>query len=261
MERTFEQRSMVKLLLACSIALGTLTACGGDDDPAPTATTTSGVVVGTESANARAFLGIPYAAPPVGALRWKAPAAPASWTGTRSATEYAAHCAQPASPYGVASSSEDCLYLNVHTPKTAGPHPVMVWIHGGAFYLGQSNTYKPDALVAENHVVVTVNYRLGALGFMAHPALTAEHGTASGNYGLMDQQAALTWVKNNIANFGGNKDNVTIFGESAGGFSVNSHLASPGSVGLFHKAIAMSGAYRKPRAPRSPPTPVARRRR
>jgi para-nitrobenzyl esterase len=120
---------------------------------------------------------------------------------------------------------------------------VLVWIHGGAFAYGQSNDYDPSALVAQGLIVVTVNYRLGALGFLSHPALSAEQGGKSGNYGLMDQQAALRWVKNNIANFGGNPSNVTIAGESAGGFSVHAHLAAAGSRGLFQKAIAMSGAY------------------
>ena len=119
----------------------------------------------------------------------------------------------------------------------------MVWIHGGAFYVGQSNTYRPDALVAQNVVVVTLNYRLGAFGFLSHPALSAEQDGASGNYGLMDQQKALAWVNRNIARFGGDRDNVTLFGESAGGFSVNAHLTAPASQGLFHRAIAMSGAY------------------
>jgi len=239
-----------KLILSCALAASmsaTLVACGDDDEPAapqgPLVTTTSGAVRGNDGTTSQSFLGIPYAAPPVGALRWAPPAAVTAWTGEREAKQFAAHCAQPASPFGVASTSEDCLYLNVYTPKTAGPHPVMVWIHGGAFYLGLGDGYKPDALVAQNTVVVTLNYRLGALGFMSHAALAAEQGGKSGNYGLMDQQAALKWVRDNISKFGGNKDNVTIFGESAGGFSVNAHLASPGSAGLFHKAIAMSGAY------------------
>jgi para-nitrobenzyl esterase len=232
----------------CIAALSVIAACGSDDDePAPAAgavvTTTAGVVRGTAGASARSYLGIPYAAPPVGTLRWKAPAAVTAWTGERAATAFANHCPQGATPFGTASATEDCLYLNVYTPNTAGPHPVMVWIHGGAFYLGQSDNYNPAALVAQGNVVVTINYRLGALGFLAHPALSAEQGGKSGNYGLMDQQAALRWVRDNIAGFGGDKANVTIFGESAGGFSVHSHLAAAGSAGLFHKAIIMSGAY------------------
>jgi para-nitrobenzyl esterase len=119
----------------------------------------------------------------------------------------------------------------------------MVWIHGGAFQFGESNDYTPRQFVDKNMVVVTINYRLGALGFLAHPALTAEGGGTSGNYGFLDQQAALRWVKRNISRFGGNPNNVTIFGQSAGGLSVHTHLAAPGSAGLFHRAIAQSGAY------------------
>lgn len=222
--------------------IAALAACGGGGGD-PGAITTSGTVKGTETATSYNYLGIPYAAAPVGDLRWRAPAAAPTWLGVRTTQSFAPHCAQGPSPFGVASTSEDCLYLNVFAPKTSGKHPVLVWIHGGAFYLGQSDAYDPTPLVSNDIVVVTINYRLGALGFMSHAALSAEQGGKSGNYGLMDQQAALRWVKNNIANFGGDASNVTIAGESAGGFSVHSHVASPGSAGLFHKAIAMSGAY------------------
>jgi para-nitrobenzyl esterase len=192
------------------------------------------------------FKGIPYAAPPVGALRWRAPQPPAPWTQERPAVQFGAACPQPGSAFGspTATENEDCLTLNVFRPAAAGPHPVMVWIHGGAFYLGTSASYpNVSSLVGQGVVVVTLNYRLGALGFMAHPALSDEQDGASGNYGLMDQQAALRWVRDNIAAFGGDPGNVTLFGESAGGFSVMSHLAAPASAGLFHKAIVMSGAY------------------
>jgi para-nitrobenzyl esterase len=141
------------------------------------------------------------------------------------------------------NAAEDCLYLNVYTPTTAGPHPVLFWIHGGAFYLGESDEYDATPLVNQGVVVVTINYRLGALGFLAHPALTAEGSGASGNYGLMDQQLALHWVQDNIEAFGGDADNVTIFGESAGGFSVQSQLVIAGAEGLFNAAIVESGAY------------------
>jgi para-nitrobenzyl esterase len=147
-----------------------------------------------------------------------------------------------AGPFGEASTSEDCLYLNVFTPTGGGRHPVMVWIHGGALVSGESNDYDPTALVADGVTVVTINYRLGALGFLAHPALAGANGQ-SGDYGLMDQQAALRWVQRNIANFGGDPRNVTIFGESAGGLSVLSQVASPQARGLFQKAIAESGSY------------------
>jgi para-nitrobenzyl esterase len=203
-----------------------------------------GTFQGTSTAALRSFKGIPYAAPPVGALRWKPPMAAAKSSAVRDATKLATHCPQPATPFGSAMNiAEDCLYLNVYTPTTAGSHPVMFWIHGGAFYLGQSDEYDPTALVAQGVVVVTINYRLGSLGFLAHPALTAEGNGASGNYGLMDQQFALHWVQDNIAAFGGDKNQVTIFGESAGGFSVESQLVIAGGAGLFHKAIVQSGAY------------------
>jgi para-nitrobenzyl esterase len=199
---------------------------------------------GASTATMRSFKGIPYAAPPVGALRWKPPTPAPAAMGERDATKLATHCPQPASPFGSAmNTSEDCLYLNVYTPTTAGPHPVMVWIHGGAFYLGQSDEYDPTPLVNKGIVVVTINYRLGALGFMGHPLLTAEGGGTSSNYGLMDQQLALHWVQNNIQAFGGDKGNVTIFGESAGGFSVHSQLVLTGAAGLFQRAIIQSGAY------------------
>lgn len=228
-------------VLGSTALLAGLAACGGGSDELEVSTT-GGTVSGYATATSINYLGIPYAAPPVGPLRWRAPAAAASWSGVRPAKSFAPHCAQPASPFGSASTSEDCLYLNVYTPKAPGSYPVFVWIHGGAFYLGLSNAYDPTKLVEQGVVVVTLNYRLGALGFMSHAALTAEQGN-SGNYGLMDQQAALRWVRSNIANFGGNAGNITIAGESAGGFSVHSHVASAGSANLFHKAIAMSGAY------------------
>jgi para-nitrobenzyl esterase len=163
----------------------------------------------------------------------------------RDATQFAPHCPQPASPFGEASTSEDCLFLNVFTPShgQAGAHyPVMVWIHGGALVTGESNDYDPTKLVEDGVTVVTINYRLGALGFLAAPALADANGQ-SGDYGLMDQQAALRWVQRNIASFGGDPRNVTIFGESAGGLSVLSQVASPAARGLFSKAIAESGSY------------------
>ena len=191
------------------------------------------------------FLGIPYAAPPVGALRWQPPQPAASWSGVRDATKFAPHCPQLASPFGQASTSEDCLFLNVFTPshRTAGGgNPVMVWIHGGALVTGESDDYAPAGLVADGVTVVTINYRLGALGFLAHPALADANGQ-SGDYGLEDQQAALRWVQRNIAGFGGNPNHVTVFGESAGGLSTLSQVASPQARGLFERAIVESGSY------------------
>jgi para-nitrobenzyl esterase len=193
-----------------------------------------------------AFLGIPYAAPPVGALRWQPPQPlPSDPTSLRNARTFAPHCAQPPSAFGKASLSEDCLYLNVFAPHgtTHGSGlPVMVWIHGGAFTVGESDDYDPDRLIPHGVVVVTLNYRLGLLGFFATPALDGGGGPVV-NYGLMDQQAALAWVKHNIAAFGGDPRRTTIFGESAGGLSVFSQLASPGARDLFSAAIDESGAY------------------
>jgi para-nitrobenzyl esterase len=218
----------------------------GDSAGGRSVVTVDGSVRGKTVGATREFLGLPYAAPPVGTLRWQPPHPPAPWQGVREATAFAPHCPQPASPFGVASTSEDCLYLNVYTPANLGSDthkaPVMVWIHGGAFNWGESNDYNPSALVARGDVVVTLNYRLGALGFLADKGLTGPGGS-SGDYGLMDQQAALRWVKTNIASFGGAPYNVTVAGESSGGLSVLSQLASPGGHGLFSRAISESGAY------------------
>ena len=230
--------------LASASILGGQTAGSG-----PVAGTANGAVRGlavpTSGGAVDEFLGIPYAAPPVGALRWQPPQPAASWSGVRDATQFAPHCPQLGGPFGEASTSEDCLFLNVFTPshRQAGSHfPVMVWIHGGALVSGESNDYDPTALVEDGVIVVTINYRLGALGFLAHPALADANGQ-SGDYGLMDQQAALRWVQRNIARFGGNPRNVTIFGESAGGLSTLSQVASPQARGLFQRAIVESGSY------------------
>lgn len=223
----------------------------------PIAFTFNGPVRGTvSSAGIREFLGIPYAAAPVGNLRWRPPVAHAPWFAPLEATQFANHCPQPPSPFGVASITEDCLFLNVFTPDHDDffrLRPVMVWIHGGALVFGESNDYDSTGLVNDGVIVVTINYRLGALGFLAHPAFAAEttdpdhdhdsDANSAGNYGLMDQQAALRWVRDNIFFFGGDPQNVTIFGESAGGLSVFSQLESPSAAGLFHKAIIESGAY------------------
>src|SRR5215467_10036155 len=211
----------------------------------PVTGTANGPVRGLANGAVDEFLGIPYAAPPVGALRWQAPQPAASWSGVRDATQFAPHCPQAATPFGRASTSEDCLYLNVFTPihKQAGSRfPVVVWIHGGALVTGESDDYDPTALAAGGVTVVTINYRLGALGFLAHPALADSNGQ-SGDYGLMDQQAALRWVQRNVASFGGDPHNVTIFGESAGGLSTLSQVASPQARGLFERAIVESGSY------------------
>ncbi len=223
----------------------------------PLVFTFSGPVRGSvTSAGLREFLGIPYAAPPVGNLRWRPPVPRAPWFAPLEATNFANHCPQPPSPFGRASVTEDCLFLNVFTPSSADffrPRPVMVWIHGGALVSGESDDYDPSALVKDGVIVVTINYRLGALGFLAHPAFAAENtdpdrdhdidSDSAGDYGLMDQQLALRWVRDNILFFGGDPLNVTIFGESAGGLSVFSQLVSPPAAGLFQRAIIESGAY------------------
>lgn len=208
--------------------------------------TVNGPVQATERGAAmRSYFGIPFAAPPVGDLRWKAPAPAAKWTAPITRTKTAAACLQtgPDSPFRTRGDSEDCLYLDVHTPTGKGPFPVMVWIHGGAFTTGDASTYaQAEPMVGKGVIVVAIHYRLGAMGFLAHPALRDADGSA-GDYGIMDQQAALKWVRANISRFGGDAKNVTIFGESAGGMSVLTLLASPLSKGLFDKAIIQSGAY------------------
>ncbi len=198
-----------------------------------------GLVRGEVAVDYRLFQGIPYAAAPVGPLRWQPPQPPAPWPGMRDASKPGPQCMQESR--GRKSTSEDCLSLNVWTPPVtagAGKHPVMVWIHGGGFVNGSGDIYNARAMAAQGHiVVVTLNYRLGALGFLAHPAL----GGDAGNYGLADQQAALRWVQHNIADFGGDPGKVTIAGESAGAMSVCDHLVAPGSAGLFRAAIIQSG--------------------
>jgi para-nitrobenzyl esterase len=200
----------------------------------------------------RVYKGIPYAAPPVDELRWKAPQPPASWQGVRQATEFAHPCMQQ--PYPETSAyysklppvSEDCLYLNIWTAAKSAQDklPVMVWIHGGGFTRGAGSTptYDGENFAGKGVVLVTINYRLGVFGFLALPELTAESvHHSSGMYGMLDQVAALEWVKKNIAQFGGDPKKVTIFGESAGSLAVNFLMASPLAKGLFHRAIAESG--------------------
>jgi para-nitrobenzyl esterase len=196
------------------------------------------------------WLGIPYAKPPIGDLRWRPPQAPTPWTDIRQAVAWADQAAQGQAyqKYGEGGMSEDCLYLNVTAPKNASNLPVMVWFHGGGYQVLSSNTFgynNPDSLTTKGVVLVTVNHRLNVFGYLAHPELTAESGYGgSGNYGNMDLVMALTWVKNNIANFGGNPDNVTIFGQSGGGRKVLSMRSTPLASGLFHKAICQSGSLR-----------------
>lgn len=211
-------------------------------DPA-VVTTSAGTVRGVVAPDHRLFAGIPYAAPPVGPLRFAAPAPPLDWPGVRDATRTGPRCIQdPASDLELGrNAAEDCLTLNVWTPpqRRGEPRPVMVWIHGGAFVNGSSGIYDSRWLASRGDMlVVTVNYRLGTLGFLAHPGLGPARDV--GNYGLADQQAALRWVRDNIASFGGDPAKVTLAGESAGGMSVCDHLVAPGSAGLFQAAIMMS---------------------
>ena len=218
--------------------------------PAPRVTIDTGTLEGLDTAGVVVFRGIPYAAPPVEQLRWKPPQPPKNWSGVRDASKLGHNCQQK-QPYAdidpfAAGLSEHCLNLIVWTKSVdaSAKRPVLVWIHGGGFFAGFGGEERHNGarLAQKGAVVVTINYRLGAFGFMAHPAFAAESPHhAAGNYGLLDQIAALQWVKRNIARFGGDPSRVTIFGESAGGMSVGSLVASPLAKGLFHRAIMESG--------------------
>ena len=217
------------------------------------ATVESGVLAGEATARAQIFRNIPFAAPPVGTLRWAPPQAPAPWSGERPAVQAGPSCPQPMREDGTPNAggangptSEDCLQLNVFAPLAAPgakPAPVMVWIHGGSHRTGAGWVYDGQNFARDGVVLVSLNYRLGPLGYFAHPALTKAAGAKAplGSYGLMDQIAALKWVQRNIAAFGGDPNNVTVFGESAGGMSTLAILATPQAKGLFHKAIVQSG--------------------
>ena len=208
--------------------------------------TTDGPLLGLRENGVTKFLGIPYAKPPVGALRWMPPQPVAKWAGMRRAYKFGPTCAQVTTlgPFaGPPNSNEDCLYLNVFTGDTKAKLPVLVWIHGGGYFDGASNDYDPTKLVTKGKlVVVTLNYRLNLFGFLAHPALDAERHPF-GNYGLMDMQAALKWVQQNIAAFGGDPGNVTLGGQSAGAGATTANVLSPGAKGLFQRAIFQSGGY------------------
>jgi para-nitrobenzyl esterase len=223
--------------------------------PFPEVGVDSGALSGSNEGSVRAFLGIPYAAPPTGALRWRAPQPPTSWTGTLAADHFSPSCMQrpqsggPWTPeYRIPGpTSEDCLTLNIWTPAKTGSERLaaMVWIHGGAFKSGSGSVpiYDGRTLAARGIIVVTLNYRLGVLGFLAHPQLTAEsERNVSGNYGLMDIIAALQWLQRNIAAFGGDAQRLTIAGQSAGAFAVEILETAPAAQGLFHQVIAESGA-------------------
>jgi para-nitrobenzyl esterase len=216
----------------------------------PTVHTTEGPVRGLVKDGVSTFLGIPYAAPPIGDLRWRPPAPPAHH-GILDAVKFGNRCAQIVTlgVFAKPSFEEDCLYLNVFAPAKAKHHdrrPVMVWLHGGGHFNGASDDYDASKLAKDGDtVVVTINYRLNVFGFFSHPALDNE-GHTFGNYGIMDQQAALRWVRDNIRAFGGDPDNVTLFGESAGGESTLANMVSPTARGLFHRAIVQSGPVISP---------------
>ena len=245
--------SVLSRVVCLVVAVAIAAACArGQQAPQPLATdpalvqTAAGTLRGAIAEDHRFFGGIPYAAPPVGQLRWRPPQPAAKWDGIRDAGRVGPRCIQDLGgdiELG-RQTDEDCLTLNVWTPTDpdsgpAGPRPVMVWIHGGSFVNGSSGVYDARRLVTRGDIiVVTINYRLGVLGFLAHPALGPPGDV--GNYGLLDQQAALRWVRDNIAEFGGDPGRVTVAGESAGGMSVCDHLVSPGSQGLFGAAIIQS---------------------
>jgi para-nitrobenzyl esterase len=240
--------AFARVLAAASAALSLL-ALGAPARAADTVHVAQGTLHGATAGGVSSFKGVPFAAPPTGELRWRPPAAAKTWTGVRDATAYGPACMQmmQARAGGTTNQSEDCLYLNVWAPASARPGsrlPVMVWIHGGAFIggAGSSPFYDGTHFAERGVVLVTVNYRLGRLGFFAHPALTAETPKGPlGDYGIMDNIAALKWVQANIASFGGDPSNVTIFGESAGGILVNFLMTAPDARGLFAKAISESG--------------------
>ncbi|MEP6906479.1 MAG: carboxylesterase/lipase family protein [Pseudoxanthomonas sp.] len=234
-------------LWLCLLAASLLPVCVSAAEPTATATIRQGTLEGSRKPSLEVFLGVPFAAPPVGALRWREPQAAVPWQGTRKADAYASSCMQktgiPVAEGGTTGAlSEDCLYLNVWTPKAdSAKRPVMVWIHGGALVYGSGNIalYDGSALARRGAVVVTLNYRMGALGFFSHPAIDGSPASPV-NYGLFDQVAALRWVRDNIAAFGGDPGNVTIFGESAGAQSVLALYSSPLARGLFKQGIAQS---------------------
>lgn len=239
---------MIRHLIRCAAAAACLAATS-PSLAGPVVDAPAGRLEGVAQGAARVFKAIPYALPPVGAARWTPPAPMPAWTGIRTAGKFGPACYQPKLPstsvYAgeLGQMSEDCLFLNVWAPANAHDAPVLVWIHGGALTTGASSEalYDGAKFAARGIVFVSINYRLGVLGWLAHPALSAESPLRiSGNYGLLDQIEALRWVKRNIAAFGGDASNVTIAGESAGGLSVMYLMASPPARGLFAKAIAQS---------------------
>lgn len=248
-----------------ALAALTATACAGLDTPSmdpAMATTTTGILHGAVESGVRSFKGVPYAQPPVGALRW-APPQPVSWSGTRDATAFGAPCLQPTNPDGVTAngggvagaSSEDCLYLNVWAPVSARNAPIMVFLYGGGGTMGAGSvsTYDGTAFARDGVVLVTINYRHGALGGFAHPAIARANGTTDANFHLLDAIAALNWVKANAATFGGDASNILLFGESAGATMTANLVTSPLAKGLIQKAIIESTGSLP-----TPGTPLAR---
>jgi para-nitrobenzyl esterase len=227
---------LTKLLVTAALATGLATAPSVADQADDTVRTVEGSVRGTVAADHRTFQGLPFAAPPVGELRWRSPQPVTPWTGIREATTPGPRCPQSANG-GTPSVAEDCLYLNVTTPRTPGRKPVMVWVHGGGNTIGGAADFDATRLAVQGDViVVTTNYRLGVLSSFAHQDLAG-----GGSFGLEDQQAALRWVRRNATAFGGDPNRVTLFGESGGAFDVCGQLTSPASRGLFQRAIIQSG--------------------
>lgn len=238
------QVARVAAILCCAIAVLAPVRAGADPVPGPVVRTGFGDVGSIVDGGVVEWRAIPYAAPPLGDLRWRPPAPPDAWSGVRVATEFAPQCLQLGIDTPV-EGSEDCLYLNVSAPVGAEPSdalPVMVHLHPGGNFFGRAYR-NADWLVERGVIVVTVGYRLGALGFMGHPELTAEGGGSSGEYGVLDQIAALGWVQDNIAGFGGDRDNVTLFGASAGSFDAVAIAASPLGEGLFARLAAQAAAF------------------
>jgi para-nitrobenzyl esterase len=242
-------RTLTATLAVATVVLGAAEAAEALDNPIIDTVyvrTDLGLVHGTNVGSIDEFLGVPYASPPTGDLRWRAPLPAARWRGVRDATVQGSACSQIIPPGGdISASSEDCLYLNIYRPARSVPgrlRPVLVFIHGGSNTGGSGNEYDPSEMVSDTDtVVVTINYRLGVFGFLALPALDAEtDDRSSGNYGHMDQQAALRWVRANIREFSGDPSNVTVNGESAGGIDICANLVSPTAQGLFSKAIMES---------------------
>jgi para-nitrobenzyl esterase len=252
MRRDFPLRHLLLAALLCATSLAAAIARSAPSDTV-TVKTPSGVLRGAQQAGMRSFLGVPYAQPPVGELRWRAPQGLPAWSGSRDALQFGAECMQGRGRAPVAMS-EDCLFLNVWVAdKPKSRHlPVLVWVHGGAFMVGSGGqpTYEGASLARQGMIVVTLNYRLGKFGFLAHPALTqAIPDEPLGNYGLMDVLAALKWVQTNIKAFGGDPHKVTLAGQSAGGAAVYDLMSSPLAAGLFSKAIVESGVFSSPATP------------